>query len=357
MLCWAILKRIKKSIRLLIYNTFQFYPKKIKFLSIILKQEIMKYFLSGGAGFIGSNLVHLLLKDLTNSITIYDNFITGKLWHLKNNLHNERLNIIKGDIRDIELLEKSIVDHDIVYHFAANADIASAVQDPSIDFVNGTLLTFNVLEAMRKANIKRIFFTSGSGVYGEVPPEPVSELFEKMIPISTYGASKLSSESMISAYCFMFDFVGTVFRFANIVGPNQTHGVSHDFVKRLKINEKELTIYGDGNQSKPYIHVNDVIKAFILLEKNQSAGYDVFNVGSEDFLTVNEIADIVCEQCNLIDVKYLYTGGTRGWKGDVPVYRLNTAKIRSIGWNNSKNSKEAVVSSVKSMLENMKHYL
>ena len=172
----------------------------------------MKYFITGGAGFIGSNFTNFLLENPENEVTVYDSFLKGHRWHFRKNITSSKLTIIKGDVTDMVKLQASMKDHDIVYHFAANSDIAAAQQDPGVDFNNGTVLTFNVLEAMRKTGVKRIVFTSGSGVYGEVPPEPIPELYDKMIPISTYGASKLASETLISAYSFMFDLTGTVFR-------------------------------------------------------------------------------------------------------------------------------------------------
>ena len=171
-----------------------------------------------------------------------------------------------------------------------------------------------------------------------------------MIPISTYGAAKLASETLISAYCHMFDMVGTVFRFANVVGPHMTHGVSHDFTRRLHADPTHLQILGDGNQSKPYIHADDVVAAMLFLQQQQTSGYDYYNVGSEDHLLVREIADIVVAEMGLKNVKYEYTGGARGWRADVPVYRLDTSKIRRLGWKNELNSREAVVAAVRSLL-------
>ncbi len=313
-----------------------------------------KYFITGGAGFIGAHLVNHLLDATDADVTVFDNFSTGRRWAFGGRLESPRLRIVEGDAQDRSALAGAIVGHDVVYHFASNSDIARAATDPAIDFMNGTLLTHNTLEAMRQAGVKRILFTSGSGVYGEVPPEPIPEEYPRMIPISTYGAQKLASESLISAYCHMFDMTGTVFRFANVVGPHQTHGVAYDFIRRLAKEPKRLLIYGDGSQSKPYIYIEDVLEAFRLMEKGQAAGYDVFNVGSQDHLTVREIADIVVERMGLKNVVYEFTGGARGWKADVPVYRLATEKVRARGWSNRRNSREAVVASVDAMIEDLK---
>jgi UDP-glucose 4-epimerase len=312
------------------------------------------YFVTGGAGFIGAHLVNHLLDTTDAKVTVYDNFSTGQRWHFGERIKNPRLTIIEADAQDQDRLITAMADHDMVYHFAANSDIARAQKEPTIDFRNGTIPTNNVLEAMRVTGVKRIAFTSGSGVYGEVDATPVPENYDRMIPVSTYGACKLACEALISAYSFMFDITGTVCRFANVVGPQQTHGVAYDFMRRLAKDPTQLKIFGDGTQSKPYIHVEDVLAAFRMMEKTQTSGYDVFNVGSEDFLTVREIADIVCERMGLKNVQYNFTGGSRGWKADVPVYRLNTNKIRSRGWQNKRNSREAVVAAVDSMLLDIK---
>jgi Nucleoside-diphosphate-sugar epimerases len=313
-------------------------------------EGVKKVFVTGGAGFIGAHLVNTLLDTTTAVVTVFDNFSTGRRFHFGERLSNQRLTIVEADAKDQDQLMQAVEGHDIVYHFAANSDIARAQQEPSVDFMNGTLLTHNLLEAMRITGVKRIVFTSGSGVYGEVGSTPVSENYDRMIPISTYGACKLACEALISAYSFMFDITGTVFRFANVVGPQQTHGVAYDFIHRLAQNPTELKIFGDGTQSKPYIYIEDILNAFFLMEKTQVSGFDVFNVGSQDYLTVREIADIVCERMGLHNVNYMFTGGSRGWKADVPVYRLNTDKIRSYGWHNKRNSREAVTAAVDAML-------
>jgi UDP-glucose 4-epimerase len=268
---------------------------------------------------------------------------------------NNNLCIIDAEISDEFKLNSSIVGHDVVFHLASNADIAKAAEEPSIDFVNGTCLTHFVLEAMRKNSIKKIIYTSGSGVYGEVPPFPIPEDYEKTIPISTYGAQKLASEALISAYSFMFDITGIVFRFANVVGPRQTHGVAYDFLRRLSRDSSCMRILGDGTQSKPYIYVDDVVNAFLLANDKYKLGYHYFNVASDDALTVNQIADLACEKMNLKDVRYDYTGGSRGWRADVPFYRLNTSKIKKMGWLPSLNSREAVSKAMESMILDIKN--
>jgi UDP-glucose 4-epimerase len=312
-----------------------------------------RYFVTGGAGFIGAHLVNHLLETTPAAVTVFDNFSTGRKWAFFERIDDPRLTIRDADARDQEALIAAIAGHDVVYHLAANSDIARAAAEPEIDFVNGTLLTHNVLEAMRRTGVRRILFTSGSGVYGEVPPEPIPEEYPRMIPISTYGACKLAGEALISAYCHLFEITGTVFRFANVVGPHQTHGVAHDFLRRLARDPSRLKIFGDGRQTKPYIHVEDVLAAFRLMEREQPGGYDVFNVGTEDSLTVHDIADIVVERMGLSDVRYEFTGGSRGWKADVPVYKLDTRKVRGRGWSSRRNSREAVTAAVDAMIRDL----
>jgi len=310
----------------------------------------MRFFVTGGAGFLGSNLTNALLDRNLGGVTVYDNFTTGRRAHFGGRAADPRLTLVEGDVRDAGLLARSVAGHDVVFHLASNADIARAVSEPLIDFEHGTRLTQTLLEAMRTTGVRRILFTSGSGVYGEVPPEPIPEAYPHMVPISTYGAQKLASEALISSYCHMFDMVGTVFRFANVVGPHMTHGVSHDFTRRLHADPKRLAVMGDGNQSKPYVHADDVVEAMLLLCEAQTSGYDVLNVGSEDHLLVREVAEIVIAEMGLRDVELDFSGGARGWRADVPIYRLDTAKVRRLGWSNRRNSREAVGAAVRSLI-------
>ena len=311
----------------------------------------MRYLVTGGAGFLGSNLVNAILERNLGTVTVLDNFATGRREHFGKWINETRLTIVAGDVADYNTVVNAMPSHDVVIHLAANSDIARAVSAPLIDFENGTRLTQTVLEAMRTTGVKRIMFTSGSGVYGDVPQEPIPEDYAHMIPISTYGASKLASETLISAYCHMFDFVGTVFRFANVVGPNMTHGVTHDFIHRLHANPSRLQIFGDGNQSKPYIHADDVVAAMLFILARQTNGYEYYNVSTEDTLLVRDIAEIVVTELELTDVKYEFSGGARGWRADVPIYRLDSSKIRRLAWRTQRSSREAVVAAVRSLIE------
>jgi len=310
--------------------------------------EKIKYFIIGGAGFIGSNLVEKLLKE-KHQVTVFDNFSNGKLKFLDRK--NNNLKVIKGDVLDEKRLREKMKDHDFVFHLAANADIAKSVQDPSIDFDLGIQATFNILEAMRRNGIKKIAYSSGSGVYGDVGITPTDECFGPLMPTSMYGASKLSAEGLISAFCHVYDMQAWIFRFANVVGKNQTHGVAFDFIKKLNKNPKFLQILGDGKQSKSYIHVSDVINAMRYITDLANEKINVFNVATEDYITVEEIADIVIEEMKLKSVMIDFTGGRGGWKGDVPIVRFNIDKIHNYGWKAKLNSKKAIKKSVREMLQ------
>jgi UDP-glucose 4-epimerase len=301
---------------------------------------------TGGCGFIGSHVTRRLLERPDASVVAFDNLTSGHEWYLEDVRDDERLQIVVGDLKDLDAVVAASKNCDHAYHFAANPDIAKAATEPSVDFWEGTYLTNNLIEALRINGVPRLTYASGSGVYGDQADTALREDQGGLYPVSTYGASKLGCEAMMSAYCHMFDLNVVAFRFANVVGDRQTHGVVYDFVRKLMDNPAELTILGDGQQSKSYIHVSDVIGAMFLLEERGFTGFDVFNAGTEDYLTVTDIADMVVERLGLSDVRYAYTGGNRGWRGDVPVVRFDTSKIRALGWANRLTSREAIAASI-----------
>ena len=314
-----------------------------------------KYIVAGGAGFIGSHLTVKILKEEPDSlVTIYDNFSSGKKWHLGEYLSHKNLKIIEADIKDLDTLKSAMQGNDVVYHFASNPDISKAVTQPDIDFWEGTFLTNNIIEAMRVNNVNKLIYASGSGVYGDTGHLVTNEDYSPLLPISTYGASKLACEALLSSYCFMFDINAAAFRFANVVGPHQTHGVGYDFVRRLLIEPQSLDILGDGSQDKSYIFVEDILNAIRNIELNHLKNFSYFNVATLDSITVKEIADVVCDVLGLKDVEYKFAGGDRGWKGDVPVVKLDSSKIRSKGWSNKYSSHEAIRLSVSSIFEDAK---
>ncbi len=316
------------------------------------------WFIVGGAGFIGGHLVdRLLAAPHVTAVTVFDNFSSGREWHLSNHRDDPRLTVQRENVRNLDALRDAMMGHDTVVHLASNPDIARAVTEPRVDFDDGTLLTFNVLEAMREAGTDRIMYASGSGVYGDLGELEINEDHGPLVPVSTYGASKLAGEVMISAYCAMFDMSTCVFRFANVVGPRQTHGVGFDFLRKLRENPHRLEILGDGNQSKSYIHVDDVLSAVLLAHDATKERFRVYNVATGDYITVREIADLAakCAGLDPSSVQYIFTGGDRGWKGDVPVMRLNSGRIRKLGWRSMRSSKEALHAALESMLAESDH--
>jgi UDP-glucose 4-epimerase len=313
-----------------------------------------RYVVVGGAGFIGSHFVDALIpNDSIDSVTVFDNFSSGRRWHLAAHQGSPKLGVVDADIRDSVALRAAFEGCQTVIHLASNPDIARAVTEPAIDFDQGTYLTHNVVEAMRTAGVKTILYASGSGVYGDLGQLEAAEDHGPLVPISTYGASKLAGEALISAYSHMFGLRGIVFRFGNVVGPRQTHGVGFDFLRSLRADPKRLRILGDGNQSKSYIHVSDVVSAVLTAEGAVGEGrFETYNVATGDYMTVREIAELAVEAIGRVPgtTEFAYMGGDRGWAGDVPVVRLDTSRIRGLGWRNQRSSREAMKASMEAML-------
>jgi UDP-glucose 4-epimerase len=257
-----------------------------------------------------------------------------------------------ADVREHDRLVEAMRGHDVVIHLASNPDIARAVTEPAIDFDAGTLLTHHVVEAARETGVTDFLYASGSGVYGELGSLEAHEDHGPLIPVSTYAASKLAGEALLASYCHMFGLRGRAFRFGNVVGPRQTHGVGFDFIARLRADPSRLRILGDGTQSKSYIHVNDVIRAVLLAAAREPAIYNVYNVATGDYVTVTEIAELAvrCMGLDPASVRFEYTGGDRGWKGDVPIVRLNCDRIKALGWECELPAGAALETSIKAML-------
>jgi UDP-glucose 4-epimerase len=311
-----------------------------------------RYLIVGGAGFIGSHFTERLLGDPgTEAVTLYDNFSSGREWHYARWVGDPRLTVVRADVHEQNRLTDAMRGHDVVIHLASNPDIARAITEPAIDFDEGTALTHAVVEAMRRTGVGTILYASGSGVYGDLGELEASEDHGPLIPISTYAASKLAGEAMIAAYSFMFGLVGRAFRFGNVVGPRQTHGVGFDFVRRLAADPTRLRILGDGSQSKSYVHVSDIVAAVLTALRKETAPYQVYNVATLDYVTVLEIADMAVKVAGLPagSVAYEFAGGDRGWKGDVPVVRLNSDRIRSLGWANRLTAAEALRTSLQEL--------
>jgi UDP-glucose 4-epimerase len=246
-----------------------------------------------------------------------------------------------------EEIEAALRNVSKVYHIAANPEVRLGETNTKTHFEQNIVASYNLLEAMRKNDVKNIIFTSTSAVYGDAKVIPTSEGYPAM-PISTYGASKLAVEGMISSFCHTFGMKGIVFRFANVIGRGSNHGVIIDFIKKLKNNPNELEILGDGTQTKSYIYIDDCIEGMLFGEEKSNVNFELFNLGSEDKITVKELADLVVNGLGLNDVKYKFTGGYegRGWKGDVKFMQLSIEKIKKLGWKPRYNSKEAVEKTV-----------
>ncbi len=312
----------------------------------MLEQKLTRSFIAGGAGFIGSHLTHELLSRPNQEVVVFDNFVSGDPDYLDGVIDDPRLQLVEADLKELDVVVRAMRRADHVYLFAANPDIAAAADDPGIDFWHGTRLTHNVIEAARINGVPRITYASGSGVYGDRGAHEVDEQFGPLVPISTYGASKLGCEALLGAYAHMFGIDAVAFRFANVVGARQTHGVTYDFVRRLLENPSELGILGDGRQSKSYIHVSDVVSAMLTLTDRGWQGFEIFNAGTGDYVTVTEIANLVVERMGLSDVRYNYLGGSRGWKGDVPIVRFRSNKLAALGWRCRHSSLEALLDSI-----------
>ncbi|MDD4187283.1 MAG: NAD-dependent epimerase/dehydratase family protein [Bacilli bacterium] len=303
----------------------------------------MKILVTGGAGFIGTHLVERLLKENHKVISV-DNFTLGKQENVDKFNNNSNFKFYNIDIDNTELFCETLKSEEIdyIYHLAANSDIQKGGKNPLVDYNDTFMTTFSVLELMRRKNIKNLFFSSTSAIYGDENGENVHEDLGALLPISYYGGAKFASENFISSYAFMNDLNVVTFRFPNVIGPNLTHGVIFDFVKKLKNNPNELEILGDGTQTKPYIYVLDLVDCIMQMTEKMKPGVVIYNVGVETATTVTEIADIVCEVLGYKNVKYNYTGGSGGWKGDVPKFQYDLTKIHNAGWRAKYTSNEAV---------------
>ena len=308
--------------------------------------------ITGGAGFIGSNMVEKLLPD--NRITVIDNLNNhvGQRF-IKNFQENRNLDFINADLLSFDFGKLKNID--VVIHFAANSDVRYGSEDPVKDFEHNVVVTQNILEYIRKNDVKQILFASSSTVYGEASIMPTPENYGPYMPISSYGASKMSNEGFITAYSHYYGIRGTIFRFANIVGKNSTHGVIYDFINKLMKNPDELEILGDGTQRKSYMHVTDCVDSMIYIHEKFDKT-DIINLGNRDTTSVKTIADYVVKRMGLKNVKYNYTGGIggRGWKGDIKITHLAIDKLLSMGWKSKYTSDESVDTAVQETIEQLK---
>ncbi|MBN9121248.1 MAG: NAD-dependent epimerase/dehydratase family protein [Planctomycetes bacterium] len=301
----------------------------------------MNYFVTGGAGFIGSNLVDRLLAD-GHRVTAYDNLSTGQRPFLADASKNPRFALIEGDVLDLPLLKRAVAGHDFVFHLAANADVRFGTHHPDRDLQQNTVATFNVLEAMRVNGVKRIGFSSTGSVYGEPEVFPTPETAPFPIQTSLYAASKVAGEGLISAYAHGFGFQAFVFRFVSILGERYTHGHVFDFYAKLLADPHQIEVLGNGKQRKSYLYVQDCINAILTVIAKAGDAVNVVNLGADEYCQVDDSLGWICERLGL-NPKCQYAGGARGWIGDSPFIFLDTTKLKSFGWRQTLSIREAVV--------------
>ncbi len=303
----------------------------------------MNILITGGAGFIGSHLCDYLLADAQNSVTIVDNLSLGRLENIEHLLDNSHFNFVELDIvKNVNLLNEVFQQgvFDVVFHLAANSDIAQSHANPSIDLNNTFLTTFHVLEQMRIHGVKQLVFASTSAIYGDTP-EKLHENYGPLLPVSHYGAGKLASEAFISSFAENYGIQSWIIRFPNVVGERTTHGILFDFFRKVKANTGYLEVLGNGEQNKPYVYVKDLVEAILFVWQNTNDKLNYFNVGVDSQTKVSNIAKIVLEEMGeQREIKY--TGGSRGWVGDVPFFSYSLDKIHALGWKAKNTSDNAV---------------
>lgn len=311
----------------------------------------MKTLVVGGAGFIGSHLCGALLRQGHECVCL-DNLSLGTRKHIEHFITDNKFMFYEADAADVHSLETVFqgMDFDMVFHLAANSDIQSSAKNPDVEYKNTYSTTFTVLSCMRKYDVKRFFFASTSAVYGDKREERLDENTSGLLPISYYGAAKLGSEALISAFTYMNEMRSLIFRFPNVIGPALTHGVIYDFIRKLKADPTKLQILGNGKQTKPYIYVSDLVSAIMKFAFQEKDGVTVYNIGAEGETSVDKIAEIVCDEMGLTETVFEYTGGESGWKGDVPRFQYCLDKVHAEGWRAEYTSDEAVRKTVRENL-------
>lgn len=312
-------------------------------------RETMRVLVTGGAGFIGSHLVDQLVAHGIE-VTVFDDLSSGWREFVQHHDGADSFRFIEGDLLDKDEVKSAVTGHEVVFHLAANPEARWGIENTELDLKQETVATYNVLEAMRVNAVKKIAFASSGTIYGETPLIPLPEDYGPVLPISLYGAGKLASEGLISAFCHTFDMQAWIFRFSNIVGKRATHGVISDFIQKLRRTPSELEILGDGSQCKPYLHVEDCVEAILFGFGKSHSRVNVFNIGCASATDVNTIARMLVDEMELRGVRFRYTGGDRGWPGDVPQVRFNVERMNKLGWRAKHSSDEAVRRAIREML-------
>jgi len=310
----------------------------------------MNYIVTGCAGFIGSTLVDRLLAD-GHQVTGIDNFSTGQRRFLEGALVQPNFLLVEMDILDLDALKLAFADGEAVFHLSANADVRFGTEHPRKDLEQNTIATYNVLEAMRANDIKKIAFSSTGSVYGESPVVPTPEDGPFPIQTSLYGASKAACEGLIAAYCEGFGFQSCIFRFVSILGERYTHGHVFDFYQKLKADPSRLPVLGNGKQRKSYLYVQDCIDAILLAMHKATDKVNIFNLGVDGYCELNDSIGWICGELGL-KPQMEYTGGDRGWIGDNPFIFLETKKIQSLGWKPKFSIQEGVIKTVEFLQAN-----
>jgi len=312
----------------------------------------MKVFVTGGAGFIGRNLVQFLLSK-NHTVSVYDKLAKSETVFPRSLTTNPKFSYVVGDVLDCKKLSKSMKGASIIYHLSANADVRGGLSDNALDLTQGTVATSNVLHAMRQNGINKLVFPSSMTVYGTGAVKAVAETYGPCLPISLYGASKLASEAFISAYSYSFGIQSWVLRFANVIGPGLTHGVIFDLINKIRKNPNELQVLGDGNQTKPYIYIDDLLNAIDFVVHNSNDKVNLFNIGTNSSVSVKEIVQIIVKKMKLNKISIKYDKTPYGWVGDVPTFTIDVAKLKKLGHDTIYTSREAVSKTVDTRLEEL----
>ena len=303
---------------------------------------------TGGAGFIGSHLVDTLVAQ-GNEILVIDSLCAGRRETIARHIDLCRVRFVKKDLLG-EGWQDTLQGADRLFHLAADPDVRQSAVSPDPALQNNIIATYRVLEAMRLHDVPELVFTSTSTVYGDATVIPTPETYTPLEPISVYGATKLACEALISAYCHSFGMKAWVFRFANIIGSRSGHGVITDFIRKLEKNPAELEILGDGRQTKSYLEVHECVAAMLFAVGHAGDTVNTFNIGSEDWIDVKSIAEIVTEEMHIPRPKFIFTGGERGWVGDVPRMQLAVDRIKALRWKPQLGSRESIRIAVRDML-------
>ena len=309
----------------------------------ITKIDFDTAMITGGAGFIGSYIAEKLVENGTDTKVI-DNLVTGKKENLSKCFDQDNFSFLEYDLGNLDGIEDHLGDADILFHFAADPEVRTGYSKPEDSFEQNIVNTFNLLQKIKQSKIKKIVFASSSSVYGDAKIIPTNEEYGPLSPISHYGASKLACEAMVSSFCHNYNIEGVILRPANVIGLRGRHGLIWDLVHKLKINQDELELLGDGKQTKSFIHISDAIDGIFFSLNNLQDKVEVFNLGSEDSVEIMDVAKIVCKNMGLNEIKINLTGGVddgRGWKGDIKIAHLDISKLKNLGWRPKLSSLEA----------------